>query len=179
MSLPPDTPVWLELLLRFMALSLLSVGGAMAAAPEMHRMLVREHGWLSEADFTGAVALAQSAPGPNVLFVAVLGWNVAGLPGAMAALTGILLPSTLLTLQFSRWGRARPDSRAVQAFTGGMAPITVGLLLATGLLIARGSDSSAAAAALTLLAALVAWRTKLAPIWLVGAGALIGALGGV
>ena len=78
----------LELFLRFLTLSLLSIGGAMSTAPEMHRYLVVERGWLGEADFTTAIALAQAAPGPNVLFVPVLGFQVAGIPGAVAAPSG-------------------------------------------------------------------------------------------
>ncbi len=86
----------------FLLLSLLSIGGAMAAAPDMHRLLVRERGWLDDGTFTSSVALAQAAPGPNVLFVAVLGFNVAGVVGALVVLTGILLPSTVLALAVSR-----------------------------------------------------------------------------
>jgi len=71
----------------FLLLSLLSVGGAISAAGDMHRYLVVEHGWLNDADFTTSIALAQAAPGPNVLFVAVLGWNAAGPPGALVAIT--------------------------------------------------------------------------------------------
>lgn len=62
----------------FLVLSLLSVGGAITTAPDMHRYLVVDQGWLNDAQFTASVALAQAAPGPNVLFVAILGWNVAG-----------------------------------------------------------------------------------------------------
>src|SRR5690606_42155898 len=89
----------LELFLRFLTLSLLSIGGAMSTAPEMHRYLVVERGWMSDADFTTSVALAQAAPGPNVLFVPVLGFPAPGLAGATAALLGILLPSTLRSLR--------------------------------------------------------------------------------
>lgn len=65
---------WLELLLHFLALSLLAIGGAITTVPEMHRYLVTQRGWLGEADFTSAIALAQAAPGPNLLFVVVLGF---------------------------------------------------------------------------------------------------------
>ena len=67
---------------------------------------------------------AQAAPGPNVLFVAVMGYQAAGLLGAAATLTGIMLPSTVLALIASRWGHARAEWRAVRAFKTGMAPIT-------------------------------------------------------
>ncbi|MDP1293880.1 chromate transporter, partial [Klebsiella variicola] len=72
----------------------------------MHRFLVDRMAWLSDSEFTASIALAQAAPGPNILFVAVLGYNVAGLAGAAASMAGILLPSTVLTLTATRWARA-------------------------------------------------------------------------
>ena len=171
----------LELFLRFLTLSLLSIGGAMSTAPEMHRYLVVERGWLSEADFTTAIALAQAAPGPNVLFVPVLGFQVAGLAGAAAALLGILLPSTLLSLGVSRWGATRRDTPLVRAFTAGLAPVTVGLTFAAGWLLALPfiGDPAHRLGALGLIAltALVTLKTKLAPMWMIAVGAAAGALG--
>ena len=173
----------LELFLRFLVLSLLSIGGAMSTAPEMHRYLVVERGWLGEADFTTAIALAQAAPGPNVLFVPVLGFQVAGLAGAAAALLGILLPSTLLSLGVSRWGATRRDTALVRAFTAGLAPVVVGLVFATGWLLALpfigAPTHRAGALALIGLTALLTLRTKLAPIWMILVGAVAGALGWV
>jgi hypothetical protein len=72
---------WLSLFLHFMVLSLLAIGGAITTAPDMQRFIVRDQGWLTDAQFTASVALAQAAPGPNVLFVAVIGFNVGGLAG--------------------------------------------------------------------------------------------------
>ncbi|MCA1416794.1 chromate transporter, partial [Bradyrhizobium sp. NBAIM20] len=86
-----------SLFLHFLTLSLLSIGGAITTVPEMHRFLVDRMAWLSDSEFTASIALAQAAPGPNILFVAVLGYNVAGLAGAAASMAGILLPSTVLT----------------------------------------------------------------------------------
>lgn len=171
----------LELFLRFLVLSLLSIGGAMSTAPEMHRYLVVERSWLGEADFTTAIALAQAAPGPNVLFVPVLGFQVAGIPGAVAALVGILLPSTLLSLGVSRWSAKRRDTPLVRAFTAGLAPVTVGLVFATGWLLALPfiGDPAHRAGALALigLTAAATLKTKLAPIWMILVGAAAGALG--
>ena len=76
----------------FLVLRLLAVGGAITTAPDMHRYVVDERDWLSDAQFTASIAIAQAAPGPNVLFVAVLGWNVAGPLGALATMAGMLLP---------------------------------------------------------------------------------------
>jgi chromate transporter len=168
---------WAQLLLHFMMLSLLSIGGAITTAPEMHRYLVREHGYMSNADFSQAIALAQSAPGPNVLFVAVLGWQVGGVFGVIATMAGILLPSSVLTLGLSHWSRAHRDSRGVRAFTGGMAPLTVALLLSTGWLLGEPSHARVGALALVVGTALVSWRTRISPMWLIAAGALVGAMG--
>lgn len=163
----------------FLVLSLLAVGGAITTASDMQRYLVREQGWITDAGFTASVALAQAAPGPNVLFVAVLGWNVAGAPGAAAALAGIMLPSTTLTLWATRYSGRRKDSRAVRAVGAGLAPLTIALLLATGWVLtdpARGSPRLMALVAITVVA-MLRWRPS--PLWLVAAGMALGALGWV
>lgn len=169
------------LFVHFMMLSLLAIGGAIATAPEMHRYLVTERGWLDDTQFSASVALAQAAPGPNLLFVAVLGWNIGGAPGVAVAMVGILAPSTTLALAASRWARERRDATGVRAFVAGMAPITLGLLFATGWLLAEPFVGAAQhrAGALTLIAItlLVMLRTSWSPMWLIGLGAAAGALG--
>ena len=118
-----------------------------------------------------------------MLFVAVIGWNVAGPLGALATMAGTLLPSTALTLIVTRWGAKRRETRGVRAFTSGLAPLTIGLLVATGWLLARPYvvDGSHAIGALALVAASIAGmlKTRLSPMWLVGVGALVGAFGWV
>lgn len=167
----------------FMLLSLLAVGGAITTASDMHRYVVTEHGWIGDAQFTSSIAIAQAAPGPNVLFVAVIGWNVAGAAGALATLVGTLLPSTLLVLAVSRWAAQRRESLGVRAFTTGMAPLTLGLLLATGWVLAepfvRVPAQRWGALALIAVSVVVMLRTKLSPMWLVALGAVVGALGGI
>ena len=108
---------WLALFAHFLMLSLLAIGGAIATAPDMHRYVVGERGWMNDTAFTDSIALAQAAPGPNLLFVAVIGYNVAGAAGITATMLGILLPSTTLALLVSRYGRRRQDSLPVRAFT--------------------------------------------------------------
>jgi chromate transporter len=165
----------------FLLLSLLAVGGAIATAPEMHRYLVGERAWLDDATFTSSVALAQAAPGPNLLFVAVLGWNIAGAAGVLVTMVGILIPSTTLAIAASRWAAERKDSRGVRAFSAGMAPITLGLLLATGWLLAepfvKDAGHRTGALALIALTVLVMAKTRWSPLWLIGLGAVAGALG--
>ena len=172
---------FLALFLQFLSLSLLSIGGAISTVPEMHRFLVLQKGWLSETQFTSSIALAQAAPGPNILFVAVLGWNTAGWLGAAVAMLGIMLPSTTLVLAATRWAEANREALAVRAFTAGMAPLTLGLLWATGWLLAQPylldpahRLTTLALMALTVLGVL---RTKLSLVWMVLAGGVLGALG--
>ncbi len=194
MSLNLSAADWLALLTHFMSLSLLAVGGAITTAPDMHRYLVSEQYWLSEAQFTNSIALAQAAPGPNVLFVALLGWNVgmnaggsAGLAAWLLALLGVLItivgtmaPSSVLTLLAGRWAHQNREWRAVRAFKQGMAPIVIALLIATGWILAASYGSSISNWPLwlaTVACTLLVWRTKLHLLWLLGASALLGGLG--
>lgn len=170
---------WLQLFLHFALLSLLAVGGALATAPDMHRYVVGQQGWLSDAQFAASVALAQAAPGPNVLFVAVIGFNVAGLAGAVATLAGTLLPSTTLALAVSRFSSRNESSRSLRAFNTGMAPLTIGLLLATGWLLLLPSGGQSGALALAGGTVLVLLLTRISPVWLIAAGAVAGAAGWV
>lgn len=165
----------------FLMLSLLAVGGAITTAPDMHRYLVGEQHWLTDTQFTSSIAIAQSAPGPNILFVAVLGWNAAGPLGAFAATAGIMLPSTVLTLWVTRWGAQRRETRGVRAFTNGLTPLTLGLLFATGWVLAvpyvRAETIRWGAFALIAVTVVVMMRTKLSPMWLIALGAIAGLLG--
>ena len=198
MSLSLTVADWLALLTHFLSLSLLAIGGAITTAPDMHRYLVNEQHWLSVGQFTSSIALAQAAPGPNILFVALLGWNVgmnagggmgAGVAawgnamlGVAIAMIGIMLPSTTLTFAAARWGHQNRELRAVRAFKQGMAPIVIALLIATGWILAASHGSSLQNWPLWLLtgvSALLVWHTRLHLLWLLGAGALLGWLGWV
>ena len=181
---------WLALALHFGALSLLAVGGAITTASDMHRFLVDERQWLTDPQFSSSIAIAQAAPGPNVLFVALMGWNLglnAGgyLMAALAltvSLTAVLLPSSVLTYLTARWSHRNRHRRSVRAFKQGMAPIVVALLIATGWVLAGTQVGAAQPWRLWLLTAVVAivvWRTRLHLLWLLGAGALLGAMGWV
>lgn len=198
MSMAPTFANWLDLFLHFASLSLLAVGGAITTAPDMHRYLVGEQHWLTDAQFNSSIALSQAAPGPNVLFVALLGWNVGlnagggpsagwlawalALLGVAVTLVAIMLPSSILTYTATQWGHRNRELRAVRAFKTGMAPIVIALLIATGWLLSASHNVPARDWPLWLLtvcAALLVWRTRLHLLWMIGAGALAGALGWV
>lgn len=176
---------WLALFGHFLSLSLLSIGGAVTTLPDMHRFLVDQQQWMTAQQFSASVAIAQAAPGPNVLFVALMGWNVglsaAGLPGAFLGLTlsmvGILLPSATLTYLAANWGQRNRDLRAVRAFKQGMAPVVVALLIATGWILATSRRYDLADAplwAVSIVTTVIIWRTQVHLLWLLGAGAVFG-----
>lgn len=179
---------WLQLFTHFLSLSLLSVGGAISAAPDMHRFLVDKQGWLTDSQFTASIAIAQAAPGPNVLFVALMGWNVGlnagslgqALFGVLVTMLGILLPSSILTYLTSRWSHENRELRAVRAFKQGLAPIVIALLIATGWILASAHGDPARDWLLwltTVVSALLVWRTRLHILWLLGIGGLLGWFG--
>lgn len=189
---------WFGLVVHFLVLSLMAVGGALSTAPEMHRRVVAEEGWLSDADFNASIALGQAAPGPNMLFVALVGWHVglnatggalngwtpwlAAFTGATLAMLGMLIPSCALTFVASRWGHQNRDKRGVRAFKQGMAPVVVALLGSTGWLMSAAHRDEPVVWRLWLMSAIVmilVWRTRIHLLWLFAAGALAGVLGWV
>jgi chromate transporter len=169
---------WSSLFIHFLLLSLLAIGGAITVAPDMHRVLVGEMGLLNDAQFNASIAIAQASPGPNVLFVAVMGYQAAGLLGAAAALSGIMLPSTTLALAAARWSHARREQRSVQAFKAGMAPLVIALMFATAWILTVQVPGWRHVA-LALIATVLVWRTRIHLLVLIAAGAAIGALGWV
>ncbi|MDR2323896.1 MAG: chromate transporter [Acidovorax sp.] len=190
-----DAAGWLQLTAYFLSLSLLSVGGAMATAPDMHRYVVESKAWLSGDQFSTAISIAQAAPGPNIMYVALLGWNIglnaagpdqglatwlAALGACLACLIGMLLPSSVLVWSSTRWMRRNSMRRSVRAFRWGMMPLVVGLVLATGWILAARDTGAVHAWGPWLVAAittLLVWKTRLHLLWMLGAGALLGALG--
>lgn len=183
-----STADWLNLFLYYLTLSLMTIGGALVTAPDMHRYLVQQNGWLTDTQFTASIAMAQAAPGPNILFVALLGWHVgantgsltSALLGTALALTGLLLPSSLVAYVGGRWAHRNRHLRAVRAFKSGMGPVVISLLIATGWIMASAHNDMARDWKLwlvILLAVLLMWRTRIHLVWLLAAGAVAGAMG--
>jgi chromate transporter len=166
--------IFWQLVLGFGAISLVSVGGGIAVLPEMHRLVVEVHGWMSDTDFAQRFALAQAAPGPNVLVVGLFGWHVGGVLGMLTATVAMTLPTSLLAFGFSRL-RARLAGRFwLRVTERGLVPIAVGLIGASGLILAQGTATGWLPAVLTACSAVFVWRTDFSPLWVLGAGALIG-----
>lgn len=158
-------------------LAMIAFGGASALLPELHRLVVEQRQWMDERTFGQLFAIAQAAPGPNLLVFSLVGWKVAGVPGALAATLGFCLPMSLIIFYlFRHWERFRdaPWRAAVQT---GVAPLAVGLVCASGGFVVSsvglGPGVLLAAALTTGLMMRFSWH----PLWYIGAGALAGALG--
>jgi chromate transporter len=168
-----------QLAIDFSLLSLITFGGVITVLPEMHRNVVEVHGWMSGAEFAQLFALAQAAPGPNILVVSLIGWKVAGVAGAMVATAAVCAPSSVLTYAVSRiWQRFR-GTRWHHVVEEGLIPVTVGLMLAGGYLITLSADHSVLAFVITAATAGLALTTRIHPLWLLAAAGLLGLAGWV
>lgn len=161
----------------FSELSLLAFGGGNTILPEMQRQVVDVHHWMSEAQFSAMFALAQAAPGPNMMIVTMIGWHVGGWPGFLVSTLAKFGPSSVVTaLSLHAWDRFKdhPWRRAVQL---GLAPVTIGLVAASAALISHASNRTAIQWAITAVVAVLAYRTRAHPLWLLAGGALVGVSG--
>jgi len=160
----------------FFALSFVAFGAATSVLPEIHRVLVDSTHAMSDGEFGGLFAMSQAAPGTNVMFVTVLGWQVAGLAGAFATTASFLVPTGLIAVAVERYGARHHKARWHVAIRQALVPVTIGLLLSTGYIL--GSDTmTPCGIGLMLVTIGVLMRTPWSPLWLTALGALLGALG--
>lgn len=161
----------------FSQLSLLAFGGGNTVLPEMQRQVVHVHQWMSAQEFSALFALAQAAPGPNMMIVTMIGWHVGGWGGLLVTTVAKFGPSSLVTLMaFHAWERYKdhPWRGVVQR---ALIPVTVGIVAASALLIAESSNHSGVAWLITGAVALAAHRAITHPLWLLAAGAMVGLTG--
>ena len=158
----------------FGRLSLLAFGGGNTVLPEMQREVVEVHHWMTPADFAALFALAQAAPGPNMMVVSLIGYRVAGVAGALISTLGIIVPSSILTMVLvSFWHRFR-EARWRKVVQAGLVPVTIGLLAASATLIVVAADTGMLMGAVTAAVAATVLVKRVHPLWLLGAGAIIG-----
>ena len=162
-----------SLVATFASLSLLSIGGVNATVPEIHRQVVGFHHWMDDRTFASLVAIAQVAPGPNLLIVSLIGWSLAGLTGLLAATVAMVLPSSLVAVGAGRLlsreglrGRVAPLRRA-------LGPIALGLMAASGLVMARAAYVDRASLAIVASVTALATLTRLSPLWSLGGSAAL------
>jgi chromate transporter len=167
----------LALLSHFLLLSLIAFGGATAVVPEMHRFAVDVQGWMTSAEFADLFALAQAAPGPNMMVVTLIGLRTAGVSGAVVATTAMCLPSCLLMFAVARTMDRFRGSRWRAVLQAGLAPVTVGLVLGSGWVLTRAADHTVVAYALTAVTVVWMTATRLSPFWLLAVGGALGLAG--
>lgn len=166
-----------SLLGHFGMLSLLAVGGGGTVIPDMHRYLVEANGWMTDGQFAALYAISQASPGPNILFVALFGWQVAGAGGTFAAMVGMCGPSSLIALGFEYFAGRSPHARWPGLIKRGLSALTIGLLMSTGWVLASSVDHNWTAVAVTLLTIALMLKTRVHPLMLVALGAVAGLLG--
>jgi chromate transporter len=168
--------ILLELALYFGLLSLISVGGMPSVMPELQRMVVDVKGWLTAGEFLQAFAVGQAAPGPNILIASLIGWKVAGIPGALVALAAICGPAAVVAWWVSELWERFKDSPWRRAIQKAIAPVVVALILSSGFIIATPGAPDwrlwliAGASAAAMLAA------NVNPLWMLAGGGILGAL---
>ena len=161
----------------FALMSLFAIGGANGALPEMHRLAVEVKGWMTDRQFADMFAIAQVTPGPNVIIVTLIGYHVAGVAGAVVTTLAMCGPACAFALSVSSiWDRFKeaPWRIAVQA---GLVPVSIGLLAASALIVARAASTSWLSIALTLVTAVVSYRFSLNPLWIFAVAAVLGLFG--
>ena len=169
-------PIWV-LLLTFGWMSLFAVGGANSAVPEMHRIAVDVQHWMTDKQFADVFAISQLSPGPNVLIVTLIGYSVAGIAGALAATLAMCGPTAILAYYVSGLLQRSSDSRWPAIIQASLVPLSIGLMAASCLILARTSDQSWIAVLITVVAAALAFATRLNPIWMLAAGGILGFAG--
>jgi chromate transporter len=167
----------LALFLHYLLLGAVAVGGVSTVMPDMQRYVVDERALVSAREFADLYALAQAAPGPNALWVLLVGMQAAGWAGAVATTLGILLPATTFSFVASALHARHPDTPLVLAIRRGLAPVALGFMLASGWVLLRSIEHGWAGYGIALVTLLVGVFTRLNPLWLLAAGAAAGIAG--
>jgi chromate transporter len=169
-------PIW-GLVATFGLMSLFAVGGANAAIPEMHRIAVDVHHWLTDKQFADVFAISQLSPGPNVLIVTLIGYAVAGFAGAFAATIAMCLPTAVLAYLVSGLLKGSRGARWPALIRTSLVPLSIGLMGASALVVSQAADGTWPAVVLTLAAAVLAFTTEINPLWILLAGGCLGLSG--
>jgi chromate transporter len=163
-----------SLVVHLMLLSLLAIGGVNTILPDLHRFVVLQHGWLTNEQFTALFALAQAAPGPNFIFVTLIGWQVSGLGGALAATAAISGPACVIAYAATRLSAHWQALKWYKILRAGMVPVTTGLMVTSAWLLTNAAAQTFVSYAITAVTAVIVLTTRLNPLWLL---ALAGGLG--
>ena len=172
----PALPLLVDLFNQCALLAMVAFGGASALLPELHRVVVEQRQWMDERTFAQLFAIAQAAPGPNLLVFSLIGWQVAGVAGAVVATLGFCLPMSLVIfVLFRHWERFR-DAPWRSAIQTGVAPLAVGLVFASGWFIGASVGFSPGFVLAAGVTVYLMQTRDLHPLWYIGGGALLGGL---
>ena len=169
----------IHILLLFSSLSLLSIGGGNSVIPEMHHKTVESYRWMSDKQFADIFAISQAAPGPSILIVTLVGYKAAGFFGGVLATVAMMFPAAALVYLVTQFWQRAEKSPLRKAVEKGFAPLTVGLVLASGFVMAQAADHDWRAYILTAICTGICTFTKLNPLFIVGAAGFIGYMGWV
>lgn len=165
------------LFLHFLALWFVAVGGPSTILPDIHRYVVEVNQLMTSTQFAEIYTLAQVAPGPNVMYVTLIGWQLAGWAGAAATTIPLLVPATTLTLLVGHLNERYPNASIGRAIRRGLTPITIGLMFASATILMRAVNHDWRGYLITLLTVALVLRKPWNPLWLLAGGALAGILG--
>ena len=172
----PSDP--LTLTMRLALLSSISFGGFPTVLPDVRTFVVATHGWVTDQEFSNFFALAQAIPGPNmILMMSFVGWQVWGLPGAIAsAFATFGPPCTIYFASYRLWDRFR-EARWQPVIRSGLVPVTIGLVIASGTVMAGTADKGWPALSVTVAAIILMLGTRINPLWMLLGGGTLGGLG--
>ena len=139
--------------------------------PDVRAFVVTMHGWVMDQDFTNIFAMAHAIPGPNmILIMGLIGWKVWGLAGALAASTATFAPPCAIYFSAFRLMDRFHEAHWQRVLRSALIPVTTGLIIASGIVMAQAAPVTGAAAVVML-------TTRLNPLWLLAAGGALGGLG--
>ncbi len=161
----------------FGLMSLFAVGGANSAIPEIHRIAVDVNHWLTDKQFADIFAISQLSPGPNVLIVTLIGYQVAGILGALVATLSMCGPTAVVAYYVSGFLVRSTHATWPGIVQAALVPLSIGLMSASGLVVMMSADTSITAYSVTAVAAVLAFATRLNPLWLLVGGGLLGFAG--
>jgi chromate transporter len=173
----PGLGTYLTMAWTFGLMSLLAIGGANSVIPEMHRLAVDVHHWMNDSQFADMFGIAQLSPGPNVLIVTLIGYHVAGLGGAAVATLAMCGPSAMFAYFVSHVLNRSSHATWPALLQAALVPISIGLMCASGFVLALTADRSWTAAVLTIAAAVATFMTNINPLWMLVIGGCIGFAG--
>lgn len=165
--------ILIQLLRVFAPLSFLTIGGGQSIIPAIHHQSVEVHQWITNAQFLDLFALSRLTPGPKTLLVTLVGWQAAGIAGALVASVAIFVPSAILVYYLAKlWARyeGKPLIKAIEL---GLIPVAAGMILAATGTILRAAEGGAWAWGVAIVSTIALLRTRISPFLLLGLGGLL------